>query len=115
MTAPDMGVIREHHGQQQARHETHLRTAIGNRYATTSLTQGARHAWWAAIEWVLTQQLAVDAMDPGELVLELRKREGSIFWPLFAGDPTFWARCPRCDMRTLTTADGCADCGHDYQ
>lgn len=113
--AVDMAAIRADHGMVQARAES---TA----YATARLSfgesylQGHRTAWWAAVEWVLSTQSAMESLTAGEMLAEIRKGTASIYWPLLEADPKFWADCPGCDRRTLLDAEGvCGTCGHSFE
>lgn len=113
--APDLDRIREDHAREFAAIETRIVDKYQHLYGTVSLRQGVRHATREVLEWVLATQRAMDRLDTADMVAELRKGAGSLYYPLFEHDPAIWLECPRCDMRTLHTADGCSDCGHDYQ
>lgn len=107
--------IREDHGLAQAKAETKLRESIGNRYATRSLTLGHRHGFWDGVRYVLTLQSDFESLTAGEIIRELRKREGSIYWPLLEADPRTWVICDRCDTRVLIDAEGICDvCNNDF-
>lgn len=111
----DMDRIRADHAQAFAEIEDHLWERYGHTRYGASFRQGVRWAIPAAIEWLLTQQHAIDDLTVPELIEELRKREGSIYWAVKAADPTFHADCPTCGYRTLTDAEGlCRDCGYDH-
>jgi hypothetical protein len=112
--APDMAQVQRDHGHALSTLETRLRATIGNRYGTTSLTRGIREGFWAGIQYALTTQQGIDNLDPTELIHELRLGPGSIYWPVKAEDPRFWAYCPHCETETLTSANGCTDCGYDH-
>jgi len=114
MTVADLDRIREDHGLTQVRREDNRWQAAHLSYGV-SYRQGYRRGWWDAVEWVLTTQRTYNQLDTEDTVAELRKGVGSVFYPLFEHDPAAILECPRCDMRTLHTADGCTDCGHDYQ
>ena len=114
MSGADLGRIREDHGLTQIRREDGRYKAAHLSFGVSYRT-GFRQGWWDAVEWVLATQRAMDRLDTADTVAELRKGAGSIFYPLFEHDPAIWLECPRCDMRTLHTAQGCTDCGHDYQ
>ncbi|RLK47648.1 hypothetical protein [Microbacterium telephonicum] len=107
--------IREDHGLAQANAETVAVRAMAERYGTVSYRQGHRRGWWDGIAWLLHQQTTgFDALTITELVVELRKQDGSIYWPIKHGDPTFWAVCDRCRTNQLFTAEGvCPGCGQD--
>jgi hypothetical protein len=109
--------LRRDHGHAQAAAETTLRNRIGNRYATVSLTQGHRAGFWDGVEWVLdTLTRGFDALTGGEIVGELRKREQSIYWPLFLDDERCWLDCDHCRTRQLIDAEGvCPRCGTDIE
>lgn len=81
-----------------------------------SAKQGHRSGYWRGVEDVLTMQLAVDDLSQGELLGELRKGSGSVFWPLLVHDPKFWADCPRCERRVLIDMEGlCPECAYEFE
>lgn len=117
MNAPtvDIEQLRRDHGRAQAAFETRLRDSVGDRYATASLVQGCRLTWWEAIKYALEMQADVDNLSAEEVVAELRKREGSIYWPVLMNDPRCWVICDRCDHRVLIDAGGiCPECNYDF-
>nr|WP_278101130.1 hypothetical protein [Microbacterium proteolyticum] len=119
MTAPraDMTRIREDHGRAQQRHEDAMWHSSGHTNGLgTTAKQYHRASWWAGIEYVLNLQHDIDNMPAGELLAELRKGAGSIYWPLKSGDPTFWTRCPRCNVWGLLDIEGiCPTCTYEFQ
>lgn len=99
--------LRTDHGLAQAAAEsrTYDRTRIG-----VSYRQGHRTGWWQAVEWVLQTQLGWDSLTEGEAIEELRKGQGSVFWPLFREDPRVICDCPnhgRVAIGPEGTCDGC--------
>lgn len=102
--------IREDHGLVQARYETAAWTPRIHGMGV-SFKQGHRCAWWGAIEWVLKTQAGWEDLTEAEAVGELRKGEGSIYYPLFKNDPRVWVDCPN-DGRTVVGVEGiCDSCG----
>ncbi|MGW9587464.1 hypothetical protein [Microbacterium sp. NPDC055455] len=104
--------LRADHGLAQAAAETRAydRTRMG-----VSYKQGHRRGWWDAIEWVLAQQLEWDNLTETEAIEELRKGQGSVFWPLFRDDPTVRIDCER-DGPVVVTAEGyCPHCGWEVK
>lgn len=82
----------------------------------SSAKQGYLAGARAGIQYVLDLQHQVDAMPAGELLTELRKGDGSIYWPLFSADPKFWTVCPRCHVAIKVDVDGvCENCTHEIQ
>lgn len=81
-----------------------------------SAKQGHRSGYWRGVRDVLTLQLAVDDLSQGELLAELRKESGSVFWPLFVGDPKIPAECPRCGRRVVIDKEGlCPECAYEFE
>jgi hypothetical protein len=75
-----------------------------------SYKQGHRRGWWDAVEWVLAQQLEWDNLTEAEAIHELRKGQGSIYFPLFREDPRIFCDCPnhgRVAVGPEGTCDGC--------
>jgi hypothetical protein len=88
-------------------YSNHLGAAAGRSY---------RDGVWAGIQLVLNAQHAVDDLTTGELLAELRKGAGSIYWPVLAVDPKFHADCPRCERTVLIDAQGlCPECAHEFE
>lgn len=82
----------------------------------SSAKQGYLAGAKAGIEYVLNLQHQVDNLPVGELLTELRKHEGSIYWPLYSADPKFWAPCPRCHIATQVDVQGiCEHCTYEIQ
>jgi hypothetical protein len=80
--------------------------------AKNGFLEGAK----AGIQYVLNLQHQVDNLPVGELLTELRKHEGSIYWPLYSADPKFWAPCPRCHTTVLVDVEGiCSECTYEIQ
>jgi hypothetical protein len=103
--------IRHDHGLAQAAAESraynHTRTGV-------SYKQGHRRGWLDGILWVLQQQSQWETLTEGEAIAELRKGNGSIYYPLFASDPKVFADCPR-DGRTPVDATGiCDHCLYEF-
>lgn len=114
--APDMARVREDHGLVQAEQESLWWEAVGRQSLGVSAKQGHRTGWWSAVEWVLRTQTAMDDLTEGQMLAELRKGAGSVFWPLFAADPKFWVDCPTCRVRVLIDAEGlCPACAHEFE
>lgn len=113
----DMDRIKADHGLVQKDVEDALWAAAGHTSSLgTQLKQGSRKTFWRAVRWVLERQLAVDDLTQGELLAELRKESGSIFWPLLAADPKFWVDCPRCERRVLIDKEGlCPECAYEFE
>ena len=112
-----MEQIRADHGRAEANAETQWweNHQANLRFGVSALS-GFRAGWWAAIEYVLDQQNRIDDLTVGELLTELRKGPGSLYWPLKADDPTFWADCPRCHTRVLLDIEGfCRECAHEFE
>lgn len=82
----------------------------------SSAKQGYLAGAKAGIQYVLNLQHQVDAMPVGELLTELRKSDGSIYWPLYSHDPRFHAPCPRCHVTVLIDVQGiCVECTYEIQ
>ncbi len=98
------------HGWEQYKAERNA-----GRHPLMSYSTAQYDAYLAGVRWAKDTMRAWDGLDTVDAVNELRLGRGSIFHPVFANDPRFWPECPRCDMRTLTTVNGCTECGHDHQ
>lgn len=82
----------------------------------TSAKQGYLAGAKAGIQYVLNLQHQVDVMPVGELLTELRKGDGSIYWPLYSHEPRFSSPCPRCHVTTVIDVDGiCEHCAYEIQ
>jgi hypothetical protein len=103
--------LRHDHGLAQAAAESRAydRSRMG-----VSYKQGHRRGFWDAVEWVLAQQLEWDNLTEGEAILELRKGQGSIYWPLFREDPRIWVDCPRDGRVTVSKEGTCDRCLFDF-
>ncbi|MBD8218244.1 hypothetical protein IFU40_06300 [Microbacterium sp. CFBP 13617] len=111
-----MNRIRDDHGLAEAQQESAWWSGWGDERLGVSAKQGYRAGWWAAVQWVLNTQQAIDDLTTGELLAELRKEAGSVYWPLLAADPTFWADCPRCRVEVLIDKQGlCPTCTHEFE
>jgi len=87
---------------------------------TNHLGTAPKHAFqdgfWAGVKAVLNTQHAIDNLTQGELLAEIRKAEGSVYWPLLSGDPTIAAECPRCDRTVVIDREGlCPECAYEFQ
>lgn len=113
----DMTRIREDHWRPQTNSEDTLWASRKHTSSLgTQLKQGHRTGWWEAVEWVLNTQLAIDELTQGELLAEIRKAEGSVFWPLLSADPTLHAECPRCGRGVVIDKEGlCPECAYEFQ
>lgn len=112
--AVDMAAVRADHMLAQAKAET---ASFGGARLShgVSFKQGHRAGWWEGVEYVLTLQAQMDSLTVGEMLTELRKGPGSIYWPLKEADPTFWADCPRCEVPQLIDVQGlCPACAHEF-
>jgi hypothetical protein len=110
-----MAQIREDHALTAATLEDTAHAKTGHTFGV-SWRQGFRTGFWQAVEYVLTLQQSIDDLSAGELLAELRKGPGSIYWPVKADDPNFHADCPRCHVRVLIDREGiCYQCGHEFQ
>ncbi|KTS90695.1 hypothetical protein NS183_07910 [Microbacterium testaceum] len=112
-----MDRIRQDHATAQQQHEDAMWHRNGH---TTGLgvtpKQYHRASWWAAVEYVLNLQHAVDTLPIGEVLTELRKGNGSIYAPVLAADPKIKTQCPRCDMWTVIDVEGiCGNCTYEFQ
>lgn len=103
--------------------EDHLISAVSlralhqprNLGGTFMYDRGYMRGFWDAVGWLLHMQGEYESLTTGEALAELRKGRGSIYWPLKADDPTFWADCPGCEVRVLVDARGLCDaCGFDF-
>lgn len=107
--------IRTDHGRAEAERESAW-WGQAHDHLGVSAKGGFRAGWWAAVEWLLAAQNAIDDLTEGQLLAELRKGPGSIFWPLKAEDPKFWADCPRCRVPVLIGVEGfCPNCTHEFE
>lgn len=113
----DMDRIKADHGRVQVQVEDDLWAASGHTASLgTGLKQGSRKTFWKAVRWVLEKQLAVDDLTQGEQLAELRKESGSVFWPLWVGDPKIPAECPRCERRVVIDKEGlCPECAYEFE
>jgi hypothetical protein len=102
--------LRTDHALAQAAAETaaYDRTRMG-----VSYKQGHRRGWWDAVEWVLQTQLGWDSLTEGEAIEELRKGQGSLFWPLFRDDPRVRIDCPRDGLVVVGIEGYCDRCGYE--
>jgi hypothetical protein len=116
MTAPDVTRILTDHAPELTALEDRLWHERGIHRFGVSYKTGVRDATRAVLEWVLTKQhTGFDELTVGELIEELRKTNGSIYWPIKAEDPTFSHRCERCGQHVLVTAEGyCVECAHEF-
>ena len=104
--------IRADHGMEQARMETARYAQAGLSFGV-SYKQGYRVAWWDAVAWLLRTQNGFDQLTSEEALLELRKGEGSIYWPLLRDDPRISLDCPG-GHRTVVGIEGiCDECGRE--
>lgn len=111
----DMAQIRVALGSKQAAAESAFWDVRQHRLGV-SAKQGHRSGYWRGVQDVLTLQLAIGELSQGELLAELRKESGSVFWPLWAGDPKIPAECPRCDRRVLIDKEGlCPECAYEFE
>jgi hypothetical protein len=79
-----------------------------------SYKTGHRRGFWDGVLYVLQQQALWDSLTEGEAIEELRKGQGSLFWPLFRDDPKILADCPR-DGKTAVGIEGlCDHCLYDF-
>lgn len=115
MTAPDMPRIRQDHALAIERAVTRLREKHRPAGGYVLYDKRTRDAVFEGMNIVLNLQLnQFDQLTIAELVAELQKKEGSVYWPLKADDPRFWETCERCHNKILITAEGiCPDCGHE--
>ncbi len=113
----DIDRIKADHGLAQKDVEDALWAASGHTSSLgTQLKQGSRKTFWRAVRWVLEKQLAVGDLTQGELLAELRKESGAVFWPLWVEDPKVPVECPRCDRRVLIDKEGlCPDCAYEFE
>ena len=104
------------HGLTEAAAESEAWDAWGRHRFGVSWRQGYRTAWWAAVTWLLEQQMQVDELTEGQMLAELRKGPASIYWPIKADDPRFYADCPRCRRPVLIDARGlCDTCAYEFE
>lgn len=69
----------------------------------------------AAIQYMYEQLVdGWESMPAHEAVEELRKGDGSLFYPLFADDPAIWADCPTDGRVTVTVEGFCDSCGFPF-
>lgn len=109
-----MAQIREDHARAQMRAEDAAWAAASLHYGV-SFKQGHRAGFWDGATYVINQQLNIDDLTVGQMLAELRKKEGSIWWPVKAADPRFWAYCPACDNWTLLGEEGiCDHCTYEF-
>ena len=114
-----MHQIREDHGRTQAAYESRRWHRVKHRLGV-SWKQGYRSGFWDAVEWVLHLQRRVDDLTAEEIVGELRKGPGSVYYPLWELDPKVWVECPsgvshNAGARVLVDAEGyCDTCGYDF-
>jgi hypothetical protein len=114
LTEGDLAQIRADHGLALAAHETAW-WRQAQQHLGVSSRGGFRAGWWKGIEYLLTSQNGIDGLTVGELLAELRKGPGSIYWPLKSEDPKFWADCPACHRPVLIDAEGmCPNCTHEF-
>jgi len=113
----DMDRIKADHGMVQGAFEDALWALSGHTSSLgTQLKQGSRKTWWAAVKWVLNTQHAIDDLSQGQLLAEIRKGPGSIFWPLLSEDPTMIADCPRCEHAVVIDKEGlCPGCAYEFE
>lgn len=112
---PFMTRIRVDMGPRQVAAESEFWDVRQHRLGV-SARQGHRSGYWRGVRDVLTAQLAVDDLSQGERLAELRKESGSVFWPLFVGDPKIPAECPRCDRRVVIDKEGlCPWCAYEFE
>ncbi|MCW2165371.1 hypothetical protein B0I12_002526 [Microbacterium hydrothermale] len=96
--------------------EDRIVDAIGDRYGTKSARQAIRKAFKLTVPWVLNTQQTIDDLTQGQLLAELRKEDGSIFWPLLSESKRIPAGCPRCDWRGAIDREGiCPECQHEFE
>lgn len=95
--------------------EDYKRARDAGRHPLMSYSNAQYDAFLAGVNWLLKLQNQWDGIDASDAIWELRAGTSSMFYPLFRDEPAFWADCPHCDMRTLTTANGCTECGYDHQ
>ena len=106
-------ILTDHH-VELASLETRERQRNGATYSSAMWTRGFRQAVEAVIPWLLWKQRRMDELTAQELIAELRKGPGSVYWPVKEADPQFWAVCDRCRTSQLFTASGvCPCCGDD--
>lgn len=113
----ELAVIREDHGAAEGAAESSWWDEQGgrNRFGVSAL-QGYRAGWWAGVEWLLNQQNRIDELTDGQMLAELRKGPGSVYWPIKSDDASFWADCPGCRRPRLIDAEGlCRECGHEFE
>lgn len=115
LPAASLERVREDHGLTQAAWETERRNQLDPLGGFTMWSRGYRGGWWDAVSWLLTAQQQIDDLTVGQLLAELRKGPGSIYWPVKSGDPRFWGDCPRCHRPVLIDAQGlCPECAHEF-
>lgn len=111
----DVDRIWEDHGLTLTQRMTDWWTKHFTRWGS-SAKQGYMAGAKAGVQYVLNLQHQVDNLPVGELLTELRKHEGSIYWPLYSADPKFWAPCPRCHIATKVDVNGiCEHCTYEIQ
>ena len=116
MTEAYMPVIRADHGLAQAAYETRRVKALAGRMGDVGLRQGLRRGFWDGVAYVLNLQHDMENLTAAQLVAELRKGDGSIYWPVKSDDPRFWDVCDRCRTRQLFDAAGiCPNCGMEVE
>ena len=111
----DMDRIRADHGVTVAGMLSRWWEKAFTRWGS-SAKQGYTAGVWAGVEWVLNAQHAIDDLTQGQLLAELRKGPGSIFWPLLSADPKSWVDCPRCERAVLIDREGlCPECAYEFE
>ncbi|TLF33265.1 hypothetical protein [Microbacterium sp. 5K110] len=111
----DMAQIRVALGSKQEAAESAFWDVRQHRLGV-SAKQGHRSGYWRGVQDVLTLQLAIGELSQGELLAELRKESGSVFWPLLVGDPKIPAECPRCERRVVIDKEGlCPWCAYEFE
>ena len=104
-----MNQVRADHGQAAARTLTALHRKMSTLGGFVMLDRGFLQGWWAGIAWVLhMQNHEYDNLTATEAITELRKGEGSIYWPIKKDDPRLWVDCPE-GHRTLVGVEAICD------
>lgn len=113
----DMHRIREHlRGTMTAQQAAHWERKEYTGHLGTAPKHAFQDGFWAGVQTVLDLQHAIDDLTQGELLAELRKGDGSIFWPLLSADPTIAVECPRCDRSVVINREGiCPGCRHEFE